>query len=157
MLTGVSITDLWLKETCWVLKCKIDSIPFVYLDIPIGGDCRRLSFGTLSLNALIWGCLILLKFVMSSLFVYFISFFKAPHRYNILYESIFKRFFFGNWDFVCRSKEDGGLGVTRMRELNLLLLCKWCWRMSVDKDGLWYSVLNARYWEEGGDLKREVG
>ena len=27
--------------------------------------------------------------------------------------------------------------------------------MLVDKDGLWYSVLKARYGEEGGDLRRE--
>jgi hypothetical protein len=29
--------------------------------------------------------------------------------------------------------------------------------MLVDKDGLWYNVLKARYREEGGGLRRAVG
>ncbi|AES59183.1 hypothetical protein MTR_1g015430 [Medicago truncatula] len=31
---------------------------------------------------------------------------------------------------------------------------KWCWRMLVDKEGLWYRVLKARYGEVGGRLKK---
>ena len=34
----------------------------------------------------------------------------------------------------------------------MALLGKWCWRMLVDKDGLWYRVLKARYGEEGWRL-----
>jgi len=58
-----------------------------------------------------------------------------------------------NWNSVFLSKEEGGLGVRRIREFNVVLLGKWCWRMLVDKEGLWYRVLNARYGEEGGRLK----
>jgi hypothetical protein len=32
------------------------------------------------------------------------------------------------------------------------LLGKWCWRMLVEKEGLWYQVLKARYGEVGGRL-----
>ena len=46
---------------------------------------KFLSFG---------GRLILLKFVMSSLSVYFLSFFKAPSCIISSIESIFKSFFF---------------------------------------------------------------
>jgi len=49
--------------------------------------------------------------------------------------------------------EEGGLGVRRLREFTVALLGKWCWRMLVDKEGLWYRVLKARYGEEGGRLK----
>ena len=45
------------------------------------------------------------------------------------------------------------VNVRRLREFNVALLRKWCWRMLVDKDGLWYRVLKARYGEEGGRLK----
>jgi len=58
-----------------------------------------------------------------------------------------------NWDSVCLSRDEGGLGVRRLREFNISLLGKWCWRMLVDKEGLWYRVLKARYGEEGGRLK----
>ena len=44
----------------------------------------------------------------------------------------------------------GGLGVQRLGEFNLSLLGKWCWRLLVEKDGLWYQVLKARYGEQGG-------
>ena len=30
-----------------------------------------------------------------------------------------------NWDTVCLSKEEGGLGVRRLKEFNLVLLGKW--------------------------------
>jgi hypothetical protein len=57
------------------------------------------------------------------------------------------------WDTVCLSVTRGGLGVRRLREFNMSLLGKWCWRMMVEKDGLWYRVLKARYGEEGGKIK----
>ena len=53
---------------------------------------------------------------------------------------------------MCLSKEVGGLGVRRIREFNSALLGKWCWRMLVEKESLWYRVLVARYGEEGGRL-----
>jgi len=42
--------------------------------------------------------------------------------------------------------------MRRMREFNIPLLGKWCWRMLVDRDGLWYKVLVACYGQEGGIL-----
>ena len=40
--------------------------------------------------------------------------------------------------------------VRRLREFNIALLGKWCWKMLDDREGLWYRVLVARYGEEGG-------
>ena len=45
--------------------------------------------------------------------------------------------------------------MRKLREFNLALLGKWCWRMLVDRGGLWYRVFVARYGEEVGRL--EVG
>jgi len=49
---------------------------------------------------------------------------------------------------------EGGrrFGVRRLGEFNISLLGTWCWRMLVEKDGLWYRLLKARYSEEGGQL-----
>jgi len=43
--------------------------------------------------------------------------------------------------------------VRRMGAFNLSLLGKWCWRVLVENDGLWYRVLRARYGEEWERLK----
>jgi len=58
-----------------------------------------------------------------------------------------------DWDTVCLSKGEGGLGVRRLWEINVAMLGKWCLRMLVDKEGLWYRVLKARYRKKGGQLK----
>jgi hypothetical protein len=50
-------------------------------------------------------------------------------------------------------KEYGGLGVRQLREFNLTLLGKWCWMMLVDREGLWFRVLAARYGLERGRLR----
>ena len=44
-----------------------------------------------------------------------------------------------------------------MKEFNLDFLGKWCWRMLVDRNGLSYRVLVARYGEEDGVLKEGGG
>lgn len=44
-----------------------------------------------------------------------------------------------------------------MKEFNIALLGKWCWMMLVDKEGLWYRVLVARYGDVGGRLEEGGG
>ena len=53
---------------------------------------------------------------------------------------------------MCLRKEYEGLGVRQLKEFNEALIGKWCLRMLVDRDGLWYRVLAARYGEEDGRL-----
>jgi len=57
-----------------------------------------------------------------------------------------------DWESICLDKEVGGLGVRRMREFNLVLLGKWCWRLIVDREGTWFRLLAARYGLHGGRL-----
>jgi hypothetical protein len=106
----VNVHLSWLTEAALVLKCKVGNLPFVYLALPIGGDARRLSFWDplitrLKSRLLEWkskhlsfgGQLVLLKFVMSSMPVYALSFFKAPSASGIIssIESILNCFFLG--------------------------------------------------------------
>lgn len=110
LLTGVNIADSWLSEASGMLNCRRGTIPFVYLGLPIGGDSRRLSFwkpvvDNIAARLSSWnntflsfgGRLVLLKSVLSSLPVYFLSFFKAPAGIISSIESLFKRFFLGGW------------------------------------------------------------
>jgi len=74
-----------------VMNCRVGMLPFVYLGLAIGGDARRLEFQKPLVDRInnrllnrkskflsVGGRPVLLKFVMSSLPVYFLSFFKAP-------------------------------------------------------------------------------
>jgi len=179
MLVGVNIHDSWLVEAASVLHCKLGRAPFLYLGLPIGGGSRKLKFwqplidriksrlsGLKSKNLSLGGRLVLLKSVLSSLPVYFLSFFKAPACIISSIESIFNCFFLGgceevrkiywiNWDTICSKKEDGGLGVWRIQEFNLALLGKWCWRMRVENRSLWYRVLAGRYGDIRGIIAEE--
>ena len=35
--------------------------------------------------------------------------------------------------------------MRRIREFNLALLSKWCWRQVVDREVMWFKLLAARY------------
>jgi len=85
------------------------------------------------------GRLILLKYVLSSLPVYALSFFKALSGIVSFIESIFNKKKIGgvesvdhrkiswiDWQTIYRSTEVGGLGVRRIRDFNTALLGKWC-------------------------------
>lgn len=38
------------------------------------------------------------------------------------------------WDFICSSKEKGGLSLTKIESRNAVLLAKWWWKFQSDKD-----------------------
>ncbi|KAK2440720.1 hypothetical protein QL285_012099 [Trifolium repens] len=177
MLVGVNIPESWLREAASALRCRVGGIPFLYLGLPIGGDPRRLGFWEPVLARIRsrlsgWGSrflsfggrLVLLKSVLTSLPVYALSFFKAPSGTISSIESLMSNFFWGgcegsrkiswiDWKTICLRKEYRGLGVRRLRESNIALLGKWCWRMLVDRGGLWFRVLTARYGVEHGRLR----
>ncbi|GAU40919.1 hypothetical protein TSUD_297250 [Trifolium subterraneum] len=55
---------------------------------------------------------------------------------------------------MCKIVEkDGGIMGSQLKEFNLALLDKWCWRLLVDRDVMWFRVLAARYGVERGSLR----
>jgi len=102
LLVRVNIGETWLTKEASVLNCKVGKIPFLYLGLLIGGDPRKLAFWEPVMDniktRLSWwqslflsfgGSLILLKYVLTSLPLYALSFFKAPSGIISLIESIF--------------------------------------------------------------------
>jgi len=121
MLVGVNIHDSWLAEAASVLHCKLGQLPFLYLGLPIGGDSRKLKFwrplivriksrllGWKSKYLSFGGRLVLLKSVLSSLPVHFLSFFKAPTCFISSIESLFN-FFWGEGGRVRKLGKSLGL------------------------------------------------
>ncbi|GAU14707.1 hypothetical protein TSUD_203560 [Trifolium subterraneum] len=157
MLVRVNIPDSWLGEVASALGCRVGKIHFLYMGLHIGGDPRCLSFWEPVLTRLkrqlsgwksrflsFGGRLVLLKSVLTSLPVYALSFFKAPSgKFLGLIGKLFA---------YERSLGVWGFGGSAAKEFNLALLGKWCWRMLVDKEGLWFRVLVARYGDERGRL-----
>ncbi|KEH40613.1 hypothetical protein MTR_1g032320 [Medicago truncatula] len=134
MLVDVNIHDSWLAEAAYLLHCKMGHLLILYLGLLSGWKSKNLSLGCR---------LVLLKSVLSSLPVYFLSFLKA--LVGIISSiSIFNCLFF--WGRGSE-EENGGLGVRRIWEFNLALLGKWCWKMRAEKRSLWYKVLAAGYGE----------
>ncbi|CAJ2637850.1 unnamed protein product [Trifolium pratense] len=120
MLVGVNIPESWLGEAASALCCKVGKIPFLYLGLQIGGDPRRLSF---------WEpMLIRIRKRLSGWKSRFLSFGGRLILLKCVLTSlpVYTLSFF---------KAPSG---------------KWCWRMPVDREGLWFRVLVARYGLEGG-------
>ncbi|GAU29502.1 hypothetical protein TSUD_115240 [Trifolium subterraneum] len=106
-------------------------IPFLYLGLSIGGDPRRLGF---------WEpVLARLKSRLAGWKSCFLSFGGrlVLLKYVLTFLPVYALFFFK---------------APSAEEFNLALLGKWCWRMLVDMEGLWFRVLAARYRVERGHL-----
>jgi hypothetical protein len=59
-----------------------------------------------------------------------------------------------SWDNVCKSKEDGGLGVKKLELFNLALCAKWKWRCLLSSAS-WQLLLRFRYGRRSRSLDIE--
>ncbi|GKV41725.1 hypothetical protein SLEP1_g49223 [Rubroshorea leprosula] len=90
-IMGVHTNDEWFMKMAWLLNCKVGSLPFKYLRIPVGGNPRKLSFwhdlvesfkrklSSWKSHHLSFGERItLLNSVLSSMSVFLMSFYSLP-------------------------------------------------------------------------------
>lgn len=49
------------------------------------------------------------------------------------------------WNDICKPKKNGGLGISKVRDVNEALLCKWLWRFVFERDSLWCQVIANKY------------
>jgi hypothetical protein len=88
---------------------------------------------------------------------YAMSTFLLPMSFCNKLDKIFKNFWWGfpakksrnlslkAWDSLCIPKLLGGLGLRKMREVNLALVIKLGWRLLTKSDSLWVSQLHCKY------------
>ncbi|GJT51983.1 hypothetical protein Tco_0978140 [Tanacetum coccineum] len=132
--------------------CIAGDIPFNYLGLPIGSNMKSIaSWKTLvdrfhmrlsswKANLLsIGGRLTLIKSVLGSLGIYYLSIFRAPESVLQDLERIRAKFFWG-----------GGLNIGSLKAFNLALLQKWRWRLLSSPNALWVQVIKAYHGQEGG-------
>ncbi|CAL1358518.1 unnamed protein product [Linum trigynum] len=55
------------------------------------------------------------------------------------------------WERICKSKEEGGLGLRSARALNLAYLMKLGWQFLNNDESLWVRVLHAKYVKQNDD------
>ncbi|GKV48452.1 hypothetical protein SLEP1_g55265 [Rubroshorea leprosula] len=173
-IMGVGTEEGWKERMAYRLCCKAGDLPFKYLGTPVGGNHRRIAMWQPLVNSFkkklaswkgqnlsLGGRITLLNSMLSSLPVYLMSAYKIPKGILFSLDKIRRNFLWGgmgerkkiswvNWERVCRSKENGGLGVKDLRKFNMALLGKWWGRLAKGEDGLWSKVISSKYEENGG-------
>ena len=102
------------------------------------------------------GRIYLIKSVLSSIPLLFMSLFKLPSLVVDKLVQIQRNFLWGwgsdgrkiawaSWDKVYEPRDFGGLGIIDLRNFNLALLGKWIWRLGTDSGGLWKEIIDSKY------------
>ncbi|GJW49663.1 RNA-directed DNA polymerase, eukaryota [Tanacetum coccineum] len=178
-LMGIAIENDKIARAANKIGCLTLKSPFSYLGIKVGGLMSRVNSWDKVVDSLyarlskwkmktlsIGGRLTLLKSVLGSMPIYYMSLFKVPSQVLKKMEAIRSHFFNGaeahenkmcwvKWNRVLASKEKGGLGVSSYFALNRALMIKWTWRFRNDGNSLWSKFIRAMYGSDG-KLRKHV-
>ncbi|KAL4278435.1 hypothetical protein GQ457_03G038090 [Hibiscus cannabinus] len=167
-LIGVNVVNNVIDSWANLLHCKRENLPCSYLGLPLGATknsihlwapiverfeqklagwkSRCLSFG---------GKLALVKSVLASVPIYFISIFAIPATIKSLLSKLIARFLWGSldkkvihwvsWETMCLPKSRGGLGLVDFGIKNRALLNKWLWKYGTEPNSLWRRIIAAKY------------
>ncbi|XP_071730163.1 uncharacterized protein [Rutidosis leptorrhynchoides] len=105
--------------------------------------------------------LTLIRMVLGSLGIYYLSLFKCPDSILNEIERLRAGFFWGStsdikkihwisWNQTLASIDHGSLNVGSVRAFNFALLFKWVWRFVSSEDSNWCKVIRAIYGHQGG-------
>ncbi|KAL8498612.1 hypothetical protein ACS0TY_021813 [Phlomoides rotata] len=94
--------------------------------------------------------------VLSTVPIYYLSFFLLPKTVINKLTSLQRSFLSGGndynyktpwvkWGVVCKKKKAWGLGVRELGKFNRAFVGKCIWRVLIEKDSLWVRVVESRY------------
>ncbi|GJV68126.1 RNA-directed DNA polymerase, eukaryota, reverse transcriptase zinc-binding domain protein [Tanacetum coccineum] len=171
---GIGVNEDEVYNMASNAGCIAGNIPFNYLGLPIGSNMKsiaswkmlidrfrsRLSTWKASLLS-IRGRLTLIKHVLGSLGIYYLSINRAPESVLNDLERIRSNFFWGGnqdgkkmawvkWSIILNSYDNRGLNIGSLKAFNLALLQKWRWRLFTSPNDLWVKVVKAFHGHEGG-------
>ncbi|GJT51431.1 RNA-directed DNA polymerase, eukaryota, reverse transcriptase zinc-binding domain protein [Tanacetum coccineum] len=169
---GVSLEEVSVMDR--MTGCTSSDFPFIYLGLPISSNMNlicnwkrlvdrfqyKLSLWKSNLIS-IGGRVTLIKSVLESMGIYYMSLFKVPETVLKNLERFRANFFWGGdesnrklawvkWDNVLDSFDKGGLGVGSLKAFNLALLQKWCWRLINNTNLLWVHLIKSIHGVEAG-------
>ncbi|GMP84262.1 hypothetical protein CsSME_00037854 [Camellia sinensis var. sinensis] len=169
MVIGVGVEEDLLNDFADALNCSKHALPFMFLGMPFGASPRLKStwdpiVKKFKLRLATWkrkhlsfgGRLTLIKSMLSSLPVYYLSLFKMHVSVIKELESIQAKLLWGGsdlkrkihmvkWSDVTRRRDAGGLGIRSLSVMNLHLLVKWWWRFGCTNRVLWKDILCSKY------------
>ncbi|GAU43110.1 hypothetical protein TSUD_373050 [Trifolium subterraneum] len=170
-LMGINVSPTFLTMAATFLNCRLGSIPFKYLGLPVGANPKNGSTWEPLLDHLrkrlnSWrnkhisfgGRIVMLNAVLNAIPIFYLSLLKMPVNVWKQVVRLQRVFLWGGvkggnkikwvkWSVVCRAKNKGGLGVRDVRIVNLSLLAKWRWRLLLPGRPLWKEILVAKYGE----------
>ncbi|XP_016173366.1 uncharacterized protein LOC107615862 [Arachis ipaensis] len=164
-LIPVNCEQEWVEHVCGLLGCKQAVLPIRYLGIPLGANPRLVKtwkpiIEKVESKLSLWkakvlnkaGKLILIKSVLNSLPIYYLSLYKMPRAVANKLIALQRSFMWCTkdgaygmplvkWEVVQAPKKAGGLGVGDAVVRNAALLFKWWWRFSKEEYPLWKKVV----------------
>ncbi|XP_016206133.1 uncharacterized protein LOC107646461 [Arachis ipaensis] len=164
-LIPLNCEEQWVQRMCRLWGCKEDTLPVKYLRVPLGANPRLIKTRKPIIDKVeeklnLWkakvlnkaGKLVLIKSVMNSLSVYYLSLYKMPKAVAEKLISLQRIFLWSKedgrqgmalvkWELVQAPKKFGGLGVGDAMIRNASLLFKWWWRFVKEDCPLWKKVV----------------
>ncbi|GKV34792.1 hypothetical protein SLEP1_g43134 [Rubroshorea leprosula] len=165
-----NVSERWIKGAASVLHCGVGGTSFWYLGLPVGGKikCKKMWEPVLEkfrARLAIWksstlssgGRITLLHSILSAIPIFYMSLFLMPKCVVSELISIQRAFLWGGvelkrqipwvkWEYICLSKNKGGLGVLDLCRKNWALLGKWWFRLGDGVEGLWKKVVREKYY-----------
>ncbi|XP_016173257.1 uncharacterized protein LOC107615734 [Arachis ipaensis] len=164
-LIPINCEEQWVERMCNLLDCKGDALLVKYLGISLGANLMLVKTWKPIIEKVeeklsLWkakvlnkaGKLVLIKSVLNSLPVYYLSLFKMPKAIAEKLISLQRRFMWSSeegrtgmalvrWEVVQAPKKLGELGVGDAMVRNTALLFKWWWRFAKEECPLWKKVV----------------